>query len=99
MSGLKLARSSDKVASSATEERHTSHEKLDRLTHNIMTAFSGCPKPATAPINTSSKATTLTVSWNWRNFLMLSYTALPHMMAFTIEPNLSSKITTSEVVR
>ena len=38
----------------------------------------------------TTTATTLTVSWNCKNFEMLSYTFLPHITAFTIEVKLSS---------
>lgn len=45
---------------------------------------------AQAPMKATITATTLTVSWNWRNFAMESYTLRPHITAFTIELKLSS---------
>lgn len=37
-----------------------------------------------------------TVSWNCRNLRMLSYTPRPHMIALTMEENLSSRMTMSD---
>jgi len=45
---------------------------------------------AHAPRNATTTATQLTVSWNCRNFAMLSYTLRPHMTAFTMLVKLSS---------
>jgi len=42
------------------------------------------------PTKASVTATTLTVSWNWRNLAMLSYTWRPHTTAFTMLAKLSS---------
>mmetsp|Transcript_12191 Transcript_12191/g.19874 ORF Transcript_12191/g.19874 Transcript_12191/m.19874 type:complete len:420 (-) Transcript_12191:1465-2724(-) len=71
-------------------------ESMIRFTQSIITAFSGEPSPETAPTNTRIRATTFTVSWNWRNLRMLSYTERPQRMAFTMELNLSSRMTMSE---
>lgn len=49
-----------------------------------------------APIKVQATATTLTVSWNWINFLIESYIFLPHKTAFTIELKLSSSKTISD---
>mmetsp|Transcript_10395 Transcript_10395/g.33012 ORF Transcript_10395/g.33012 Transcript_10395/m.33012 type:complete len:237 (-) Transcript_10395:1933-2643(-) len=67
-----------------------------RLTHSIMTAFSGGSKPDTAPTKAMAMATTLTLSWNCRNLRMLSYTERPHLTACTMEENLSSRMTMSD---
>ena len=45
---------------------------------------------AQAPVKATVTATTLTVSWNCKNFAMESYTFRPHMTALTIEVKLSS---------
>lgn len=55
-----------------------------RLTHNICTGFRGEYFRNTAPVKAMIKATTLTVSWNWMNFLMQSKMFLPHLIAVTI---------------
>lgn len=43
-----------------------------------------------APKKATITATQLTVSWNCKNFAMLSYTFLPHMTALTMLVKLSS---------
>jgi len=43
-----------------------------------------------AAISVNVKATTLTVSWNWRNLAIQSYTCRPQITAFTILEKLSS---------
>jgi hypothetical protein len=50
----------------------------------------------TAPKNTMNIATTLTVNWNYKNFLTLSYTERPYLKATTIELKLSSRRIMSE---
>ena len=45
---------------------------------------------AQAPMNATMTATTFTVSWNWRNLAILSYTFLPHITALTMLVKLSS---------
>ena len=44
----------------------------------------------TAPRNAMNKATTLTVSWNCKNFLIQSKIFLPYLTAVMILPKLSS---------
>mmetsp|Transcript_23640 Transcript_23640/g.33085 ORF Transcript_23640/g.33085 Transcript_23640/m.33085 type:complete len:225 (+) Transcript_23640:2-676(+) len=61
-----------------------------RLTHKSWTAFKGVSPSITAPTKATTTATTFTVSWNCTNFLMESYTFLPHNTAFSIELKLSS---------
>ena len=67
-----------------------------KLTQSICTAFRGGGPPDAAAIKTVTRATTFTVSWNCRNLRMLSYTLRPHIMALTMELNLSSRMTMSE---
>lgn len=55
-----------------------------------MFTFSGLSWTAQAPIKATITATTLTVSWNCKNFAILSYTLRPHITAFTILLKLSS---------
>lgn len=62
-----------------------------RLTHNIWTGVSGDSLINTAPKNAMNMATTLTVSWNCKNFLIQSKMFLPYLMAVIILPKLSSK--------
>ncbi|ANB11090.1 hypothetical protein AWJ20_3886 [Sugiyamaella lignohabitans] len=47
-------------------------------------------------MNVNRTAVTLTVNWNWRNFLTASLTVRPHLMALTILPKLSSMRITSD---
>ena len=59
-------------------------------TFDSKNTLSGESSIAQAPINATTTATTLTVSWNCRNLAMLSYTFLPHITAFTMLLKLSS---------
>lgn len=47
-------------------------ESMIRLTQRSWIAWRGESHMTTDPIKDTTKATTLTVSWNWRNLLMLS---------------------------
>mmetsp|Transcript_62663 Transcript_62663/g.103354 ORF Transcript_62663/g.103354 Transcript_62663/m.103354 type:complete len:215 (+) Transcript_62663:2008-2652(+) len=49
-----------------------------------------------APMKVINTPTILTVTWNWRNFLMLSFTLRPHITALTTLRKLSSSSTISE---
>ena len=53
--------------------------------------FKGDSLRTAPPTKAITKATKLTVSWNWRNFLIDSKIFLPHFMAVTIELKLSSR--------
>jgi hypothetical protein len=53
--------------------------------------FRGDSLKMAPPKKAMTKATKLTVNWNWRNFLMESKMFLPHFMAVTIDRKLSSK--------
>mmetsp|Transcript_18681 Transcript_18681/g.30696 ORF Transcript_18681/g.30696 Transcript_18681/m.30696 type:complete len:341 (+) Transcript_18681:1074-2096(+) len=66
------------------------------LTQRSWMGFRGRPMPATADTNATTSATTLTVSWNWTNLRMLSYTHRPHITALTMEEKLSSIRTISD---
>merc|ERR1719450_1779526 len=61
-----------------------------RLTQSICTALRGLSWIAHDPMNATTTATTFTVSWNWRNLAMESYTLRPHITAFTMLVKLSS---------
>mmetsp|Transcript_39123 Transcript_39123/g.44778 ORF Transcript_39123/g.44778 Transcript_39123/m.44778 type:complete len:210 (-) Transcript_39123:1258-1887(-) len=65
-------------------------ESIIILTHSNWIGFNGDSLKMHEPMNAEINATTLTVSWNWRNFLMFAYIFLPHMHAFTIDEKLSS---------
>jgi hypothetical protein len=65
-------------------------ESMIMFTQRSCTAFSGVSFIITEAMKDVIRATTLTVSWNYKNLLMLSYTFLPHMHALTIEAKLSS---------
>mmetsp|Transcript_27257 Transcript_27257/g.64984 ORF Transcript_27257/g.64984 Transcript_27257/m.64984 type:complete len:264 (-) Transcript_27257:1905-2696(-) len=67
-----------------------------RFTQSSCTGFRGVPNPVIAPTMQMKRATTLTVSWNCRNRLMLSYTDLPQRTLLTMEEKLSSMMTMSE---
>mmetsp|Transcript_16662 Transcript_16662/g.65071 ORF Transcript_16662/g.65071 Transcript_16662/m.65071 type:complete len:281 (-) Transcript_16662:1748-2590(-) len=67
-----------------------------RFTQSSWIAFSGVPMRSTAPKNAIASAATLTVSWNWRNFLMLSKMLRPHMTDLTMELKLSSVMMMSD---
>jgi len=61
-----------------------------KLTQSIWTGVKGDSLIRTAPKKAMKIATTLTVSWNWRNFLIQSKIFLPYLAAVTILPKLSS---------
>lgn len=69
---------------------------ITKLTQRSCTAFRGESLKIAEPKNTIAMAETLTASWNYRNFLTLSYTLRPNFRATTIEPKLSSKRMMSE---
>lgn len=62
-----------------------------KLIHNIWIGFNTSCFRTPAPIKVITTATTLTVSWNWMNFLIESYIFLPHTQAETIDLKLSSR--------
>ncbi len=66
------------------------------MTQSICTAFNGESLRITEPKNTIAIATILTESWNYKNFLTLSYTFLPYLRATIIELKLSSSKIMSE---
>ena len=61
-----------------------------RLIHSICTAESGVSWYTHAPKDAMQMAAMLTVSWNWMNLLIESYTLRPYRHAMTIEAKLSS---------
>lgn len=61
-----------------------------RFTHNIWMGVRGDYLITTAPKKAMKMATTLTVNWNWRNFLMQSKMFLPYFTAVMMELKLSS---------
>lgn len=61
-----------------------------KLTHSIWTGVKGDYLMKTAPKKAMNIATTLTVNWNCKNFLMQSKMFLPYFAAVTILPKLSS---------
>lgn len=61
-----------------------------RLTHSIWIGVNGDYFRTTLPIKAMKRATALTVSWNWRNFLMDSMMFRPHLVAVTMLVKLSS---------
>ncbi len=61
-----------------------------KLTHNIWTGVNGDSLIKTAPRKAMKIATTLTVNWNCKNFLIQSKMFLPYLAAVTILPKLSS---------
>lgn len=61
-----------------------------KFTQSIWTGVNGDSLIKTAPKKAIKIATTLTVSWNWRNFLIQSKMFLPYLAAVTILPKLSS---------
>ena len=61
-----------------------------RFTQSIWIGFSGDSLRTAAPMKARTKAQKLTVSWNWRNFLIESKMFLPHFIAVTMESKLSS---------
>lgn len=62
------------------------------MTHKSCTGEKTASVITQADTKAVTRATTLTVSWNWRNLLILSYIFLPHLTAFTIDAKLSSSI-------
>lgn len=56
----------------------------------IFFTLSGLMLTAQAPVKATITATTLTVSWNCKNFAILSYTLRPHSTALTMLEKLSS---------
>ena len=91
--GLRKSRSSVGCSVARANDANVS---MIKFTHNICTAFRGLSFIIQAPRKATVTATTFTVSWNCRNFAILSYTFLPHMTAFTIEEKLSSVSMMSE---
>mmetsp|Transcript_18343 Transcript_18343/g.31391 ORF Transcript_18343/g.31391 Transcript_18343/m.31391 type:complete len:321 (+) Transcript_18343:849-1811(+) len=67
-------------------------ESMIIFTHSSCSTFSGSVPPTTEPMKAVTRATKLTVSWNWRNFRMLVNTERPHSTDFTMEEKLSSMI-------
>ncbi len=61
-----------------------------KLTHNIWIGVNGDYFINTAPKNAINIATTLTVNWNCKNFLIQSNILRPYLAAVTILPKLSS---------
>lgn len=57
---------------------------------HILHTLRGLSCIAQAPMKATITATILTVSWNWRNLAMESYTLRPHITAFTMDEKLSS---------
>ena len=62
-----------------------------RLTHNIWIGFNGDSLKTAPPTKAMTKAAKLTVNWNCKNFLIQSKIFLPHFIAVTIDPKLSSR--------
>ena len=61
-----------------------------KFTQSIWTGVKGDYFIITAPKKAIKIATTLTVNWNWRNFLIQSNIFLPYLTAVIILPKLSS---------
>ena len=90
-----LRRSNSYVFGGSVDKASEARLSIIIFTHNIWTVVkTDCLKRVEAMI-LKKQATTLTVSWNWRNFLIESYMFLPQTMDLTIELKLSSKINTS----
>ena len=78
-----------KVGGSVANAREA-NVSIIRFTQSIWIGFRISYFSVTAPIKVKTTATTFTVSWNCKNFFMLSYTFRPHIAAFIIELKLSS---------
>lgn len=65
-------------AGGSVERARAPRVSMTRLTQSIWTALSGDDLRMTDPKKTMNMATTLTASWNCKNFRTLSYTALPY---------------------
>mmetsp|Transcript_27870 Transcript_27870/g.61129 ORF Transcript_27870/g.61129 Transcript_27870/m.61129 type:complete len:322 (-) Transcript_27870:1572-2537(-) len=63
-----------------------------RLTHSSCSTLSGSCPPTMAPTKAVTRATKLTVSWNWRNLRMLLNTERPHSTLLTMDEKLSSRM-------
>lgn len=61
-----------------------------KFTQSIWTGVKGDYFIITAPKKAIKIATTFTVNWNWRNFLIQSNIFLPYLTAVIILPKLSS---------
>eukprot|EP01136_Pigoraptor_vietnamica_P010644 Opistho-1_new@48534 len=83
-------RSSSASVGGSVARASDANESMMRLTHSSCTAVSGDSSSTTAPMNATTMAQMLTVSWNCRNLAIESYTLRPHLTAATIELKLSS---------
>lgn len=61
------------------------------MIQSIWIGFRGDYFRTAAPVKANTKATTFTVNWNCKNFLMESKIFLPHFIAVTIDLKLSSR--------
>lgn len=62
-----------------------------KLIQSIWIGFKGDSFKTAAPVKANTKATTLTVNWNCKNFLIESNIFRPHFIAVTIDLKLSSR--------
>mmetsp|Transcript_51443 Transcript_51443/g.121872 ORF Transcript_51443/g.121872 Transcript_51443/m.121872 type:complete len:462 (-) Transcript_51443:913-2298(-) len=67
------------------------NESMIMLTHSSWMTVSGDLVRTDAPRTAIAHAVRFTVSWNWRNLQMLSYTQRPHFTACTMDAKLSSR--------
>ena len=72
------------------------NESMIKLTYSNYIDVNGDSFNTQAPKNAMQSATTFTVNWNCKNFLMLAVTVLPHSIALTMVQKLSFIIMISD---